>query len=362
MLKVGIVGLPNAGKSTLFNALARAHAPVAVHPFTTVDPNVGEAMVPDPRLDRLAETLRPERAVPAHVRFVDIAGLVRGAHRGEGLGNRFLGHVREMDALLLVLRAFGSATIPHPEGDVDPARDLDTLLTELALADLESVERSAEKAERRAAGSRDEAERDRAGALRRAVAVLDRGQVVRTELPPDDLERIRDAFLLTAKPVLLVLNVGEEDLASPEDVVARHRPTLPEGAEVVAVCAKLEEEVEDLSDAEATELLDAYGIHERGTARIAAAARRLLGLITFYSIESSECRAWLVPEGTTAVEAAAEIHTDMARGFVKADAVPADALIEAGSMAAARERGAVRVEGRDYVVRDGDVLTFRFRA
>jgi GTP-binding protein YchF len=362
MLKVGIVGLPNAGKSTLFNALARAHAPVAVHPFTTTSPNVGEAMVPDPRLDRLADTLRRERVVPAHVRFVDIAGLVRGAHRGEGLGNRFLGHVREMDALLVVLRAFGSATVPHPEGEVDPVRDLDTLMTELALADLESVERTADKTERRAAGSRDEAERDRAAALRRAVAVLDRGQAVRTALAPDDLDRIRDAFLLTAKPILLVLNAGEEDVANLSEVEARYRAALPEGAEVVAVCAKLEEEVEDLPDAEAAELLDAYGIRERGTARIAAAARRLLGLITFYSIESNECRAWLVREGTTAVGAAAEIHTDMAHGFIKADAVPADVLIEAGSVAGARDRGALRVEGRDYVVGDGDVLTFRFRA
>jgi ribosome-binding ATPase len=362
VLKVGIVGLPNAGKSTLFNALARAHAPVAAHPFTTVDPNVGEALVPDPRLGRLADTLQPERVVPAHVRFVDIAGLVRGAHHGEGLGNRFLGHVREMDALLVVLRVFDSATVPHPQGEVDPAGDLETLLTEVVLADLESVGRSAEKAERRAAGSRDPAERERAEALARAVAALDRGQPLRAALPPDDLVRIRDAFLLTAKPLLVVLNAGEEDVGALDEVADRYRSDFPPDAEVVAVCAKLEEEVEDLSDDEAAELLDAYGIRERGTGRIAAAARRLLGLITFYSIESSECRAWLVPAGTTAAGAAGEIHTDMARGFVRAEAVPAEALIEAGSMASARERGLVRVEGRDYVVADGDVLTFRFRA
>jgi ribosome-binding ATPase len=362
VLRVGIIGLPNAGKSTLFNALARAHAPVAAHPFTTVDPSVGEATIEDPRLTRLAAILRPERVVPAHVRFVDIAGLVRGAHRGEGLGNRFLGRVREMDALLVVLRAFGSTTVPHPEGTIDPARDLDTLLTEMALADLESVGRSAEKAERRAAGSRDPAERERAAALRRAVAVLDRGEPVRAELAPEDLDRVGDAFLLTAKPMLLVLNVGEEEAAHVDDVVARYRPVLPDDAEVVAVCAKLEEEVEDVPEAEAAELLDAYGIHERGTARIADAARRLLGLITFYSVESSECRAWLVPDGTTSLEAAAEVHTDMARGFIKVDAVPTDALVEAGSVTEARDHGMIRAEGRDYVVRDGDVLTFRFRA
>jgi GTP-binding protein YchF len=362
VLKVGIVGLPNAGKSTLFNALSRAHAPVAGHPFTTVDQNVGQAVVPDPRLERLAEVLRPERVVPAHVQFVDIAGLVRGAHRGEGLGNRFLAHVREMDALLLVLRAFDSPTVPDPEGGVDPARDLETLITELALADLETLGRAAERAERRAAGSHDGAEADRAAALGRAVEALDRSEPVRSALTGRDLELIRDANLLTSKPGLLVLNIGEDDAGDLEGAVARHRAELPEGSEVVAVSAKLEEEVEDLADAEAEELLDAYGIHERGSARIADAAKRLLGLITFYSIESNECRAWLVPEGTTAAGAAAEIHTDMARGFIKADAVPAAALIEAGSVAAARDGGAIRAEGRDYRVADGDVLTFRFRA
>lgn len=362
MLRVGIVGLPNAGKSTLFNALTRAHAQVASHPFTTVDPNVGEALVPDPRLDRLAEVIRPERVLPAHVRIVDIAGLVRGSHRGEGLGNRFLGHIREMDALLLVLRAFESQAAPHPDGAVDPARDLDTLITELALADLETAAGAAERAGRRAAGTGDPAERARADALARAVAALERGVPVRRAVSPDDLERLRETFFLTAKPMLVVLNVGEDDAGRSDEVVAAHRAALPPDAEVVAVCAKLEEEVEDLDDDEAAQLLDAYGVHERGTARIAAAARRLLGLITFYSIESSECRAWLVPEGTTAVEAAAEIHTDMARGFVRADVVQVDALVEAGSVHAARDRGVLRSEGRDYRVHDGDVITFRFRA
>lgn len=362
MLRVGIVGLPNAGKSTLFNALTRAHAQVAGHPFTTVDPNVGVAVVPDPRLDRLAEVLRPERVVAAHVRIVDIAGLVRGSHRGEGLGNRFLGHVREMDALLVVLRAFDSQAAPHPEGQVDPVRDLETLMTELALADLDTVAGAADRAGRRAAGTGDPSERARAEAMARAEAALKRGTPVRGAISAEDLDRLGDLFLLTAKPMLLALNVAEDDAGRTEEVVAVHRAALPADAEVVAVCAKLEEEVEDLTDEEAAQLLDAYGVHERGTARIAAAARKLLGLITFYSIESSECRAWLVPEGTTAVEAAAEIHTDMARGFIRAEVVPADALIEAGSPAAARDRGAVRVEGRDHLVRDGDVLTFRFRA
>jgi len=361
VLKVGIVGLPNSGKSTLFNALARAHAPVAAHPFTTVDPNVGEALVPDPRLERLAAALRPERVVPAHVRFVDIAGLVRGAHRGEGLGNRFLGHIREMDAILLVLRAFESPAVPHPEGTLDPDRDYQTLVAELALADLESSERAAPRLSKRAAASRDEADRERATTLERAREVLGRGEPLWSAMSPQELARLRDQFLLLAKPFLIVLNIGEGDAGMPDDVVARYRERFPPGAEVVAVCAQLEEEVEDLPDREAGELLEGYGISERGTARIADAARRLLGLITFYSIESSECRAWLIPQGTTAAGAAAEIHTDMARGFVKADVAAASALAEAGSGVAARDRGLVRAEGRDYVVRDGDVLTFRFR-
>jgi GTP-binding protein YchF len=361
VLQVGIVGLPNAGKSTLFNALAKAHAAVAGHPFTTVEPNVGVAMVPDPRLDALADVLKPERVVAAHVRFVDIAGLVRGAHLGEGLGNRFLAHVRETDAVLLVLRAFAADTVPHPEAEIDPVRDVEVLITELSLADLETAARTAEKSERRAAGTRVDAERDRAAALRRAVDVLERGGNLRVELSGEDLARIRDAFLLTAKPFLYVVNVGEADLGTEEALVDRVRGAVPPGAEVLAVCAKLEEEVEDLPDDEAQTLLKEFGVEVRGTARLAEAARRLLGLITFYSIESAECRAWLVPRGTTAVGAAGEIHTDMARGFIRAEVVRAEDLIEAGSVAHARERGLAKIEGRDYLVQDGDVLTFRFR-
>ena len=297
MLKVGIVGLPNAGKSTLFNALSRGHAEVAGHPFTTVDPNLGEALLRDPRHLRLAATLGSERVVPAHVRFVDIAGLVRGAHRGEGLGNRFLGHIREVDALMLVLRAFDAGNAPHPEGTVDPVRDLETLATELALADLETLTSAVDREERRAASLHDAAGRDRASAMRRAAEAVDRGTPAREALSEEDLARLRDFGLLTAKPLLVVLNVGEEDAASAEDVVSRYRDSLPPDAEVVAVSAKLEEEVEDLADEDAAQLLEAYGIDQRGTGRIAAAARRLLGLITFYSIESAECRAWLIPGG-----------------------------------------------------------------
>jgi GTP-binding protein YchF len=362
VLQVGIVGLPNAGKSTVFNALAKAHAATAGHPFTTVEPNIGIAMVPDPRLEALAEVLQPDRVVQAQVRFVDIAGLVRGAHRGEGLGNRFLGHIREVDVVVMVLRAFVTETVPHPDGEVNPLSDLGSLVTEMALADLETVTAAASKAARRAAATKEGAERGRAAALEHAAEVLDRGVPVRAELSGDELTALRDSFLLTAKPFLYVLNVGEEDLGREKALLDQLRPALPPGGQVVAVCARLEEEVEDLEDTEAQALLEEYGIRERGTARIADAARHLLGLITFYSIESSECRAWLVPEGTVAQEAAGEIHTDMMRGFVKAEVVRADALTSAGSLAAAREHGLARIEGKDYVVRDGDVLTFRFRA
>ncbi|HZA26399.1 MAG TPA: redox-regulated ATPase YchF [Actinomycetota bacterium] len=362
MLQVGIVGLPNAGKSTLFNALAKAHAATAGHPFTTVEPNVGIAMVPDPRLDALAAALKPERVVRAQVRFVDIAGLVRGAHRGEGLGNRFLGLIREVDAVVLVLRAFVSETIPHPDGSVNPVGDLEALVTELGLADLETVTAAASKASRRAAATKQGSERSRAAALEHAEEVLDRGVPVRAELSPDELAVLRDSFLLTAKPFLYVVNVGEEHLGRETELLENVRAVVPSGAELVAVSAKLEEEVEDLPDEEAQALLEEYGIQERGTARIAQSARRLLGLITFYSIESGEVRAWLVSQGTVARDAAGEIHTDMRRGFVKAEVVPAEALASAGSMATARERGLARIEGKDYLVHDGDVLTFRFTA
>jgi GTP-binding protein YchF len=362
VLRVGIVGLPNAGKSTLFNALAKAHAATAGHPFTTVEPNIGIAMLSDPRLDALAAALKPERVVRAHVRFVDIAGLVRGAHRGEGLGNRFLGHIREVDAVVLLLRAFESETVPHPDGRVNPVGDLEALVTELALADLETVSAAASKSAKRAAATKEEAERGRAAALAHAAEVLDRGVPVRAELSSKELMALRDSFLLTAKPFLYVLNVGEEELGHERESLDRVRGALPSDAELFAVSARLEEEVEDLPDDEAQALLKEYGIRERGTEKVAEGARRLLGLITFYSIESSECRAWLVPHGTIAREAAGEIHTDMMRGFVKAEVVPAEALASAGSMAEARERGLARIEGKDYVVHDGDVLTFRFTA
>lgn len=361
MRQAGIVGLPNAGKSTLFNALTHAEAEVAGHPFTTVDPNLGMATVPDPRLRALAEALEPERVVPAQVRLVDIAGLVEGAHTGEGLGNRFLGYIREVDAVVLLLRAFASEAVPHPAGVIDPKADLDTLLAELALADLETVARASAGVEKRAAASKDRAELAKANALGRASATLERGVPLSAELSADELEVIRDAFLLTAKPFLYLVNVSESDAGNEDDVVKQVQAVLPEGAPVLAVCASLEAEAAELPPEEAEALLVEFGIKDRATHRVTEAVRRLLGLITFYSIESSECRAWLLREGATAVEAAAEIHTDMAEGFIKAEAVPAEELVRAGSISSARERGNARVEGRDYVVRDGDVLTFRFR-
>jgi ribosome-binding ATPase len=243
---------------------------------------------------------------------------------------------------------------------VNPAADAETLITELALADLETVTAAAARSARRAAGTKEPGERGRAAALEHAAEVLDRGVPVRAELSVSELAALRDTFLLTAKPFLYVVNVGEADLGREQELLDEVRGVLPPGAELVAVSAKLEEEVEDLPDADAEGLLEEYGISARGTRRIVEAARRLLGLITFYSVESRECRAWLVPDGTSAREAAGEIHTDMMRGFVKAEVVPAEALIAAGSMAIARERGVARFEGRDYIVRDGDVLTFRF--
>jgi ribosome-binding ATPase len=359
-LSVGIVGLPNAGKSTLFNALTRAGAAVGNYPFTTIEPNTGIVPVPDPRLQQLAGIFSPPRVIPTTVTFTDIAGLVRGASRGEGLGNQFLGHIRDTDAIALVVRCFDDGDVTHVEGSVDPVRDIDLLELELQLADLDSVSKRLDKNERTARLQKDHAE-ETVTVLRRVREHLDTGQPVRTMgLSREELGHIRDLFLLTVKPILVVANVDENDPSGAAVLQRVEERAERSGGEAVAVSARIEAELSELEADDQREFLASLGLAEPGLNRLARSAYHLLHLLTFFTAGEKEVRAWTVRRGETAIDAAAEIHTDFAKGFIRAEVVGAADLIAAGSYAAVREQGKLRLEGRDYVVQDGDVMHFRF--
>ena len=362
MLTVGIVGLPNAGKSTLFNALVSARqAPVASYPFCTIEPNVAVVELPDPRLDALAPVFGAATRVPAAIEFFDIAGLVSGASRGEGLGNRFLGHIREVDAIVQVVRGFERGDVAHVDGSVDPIRDIDTIETELILADLETVARRHEKIERqRRAGDKSvDAELELLGRLQ---AGLDEGfPARRVHRDPHAQAGARHLFLLTDKTTLYAVNVAEADLTGAPPAVERVRQRgASDGAHVVSLCAELEAELADLEPDEASEYLDSLGMQERGSDALIRAAFEALGLVTFFTGNEKEVRARPVRAGITAHQAAADVHADIQRGFIGAEVLPAEVLIEEGSLHAARDHGRMRLEGRDYRVQDGDVIQFRF--
>jgi GTP-binding protein YchF len=358
-LSVGIVGLPNAGKSTLFNALTMAGAQVGNYPFTTIEPNTGVVAVPDPRLDRLAALFTPPRVIPASVTFTDIAGLVRGASRGEGLGNKFLGHIRECDAIALVVRDFEDADITHVEGTVDPVRDIDVIELELQLADLDTVTKRLDKLEKTVRLQKEKAV-ETIAVLERVRDHLDGGAPVRTMgLSSTDGELIHDLWLLTAHPLVVVVNVAEGAGTEEPSAPLLERAALA-GGDVVLISARIEAELAELDPSDREAFLADLGIAEPGLARLARHAYALLDLVTFFTAGEKEVRAWELRKGLTAVDAAGTIHTDFARGFIRAEVSDVEDLLSAGSYNALREQGRQRVEGRDYVIRDGDVVHFRF--
>ena len=361
-MKLGIVGLPNVGKSTLFNAITKAGAESANYPFCTIEPNVGIVAVPDSRLDRLSDMYSPEKYTPAVIEFVDIAGLVRGASKGEGLGNKFLANIREVDAIVHVVRAFDDSNVIHVEGSTDPARDIETIDLELILSDMEYMERRIDKCRKMMKGGDKKYEPELRFA-ERIYSVLESGKSART-LTFDEEEQLllRDLPLLSLKPILYAANISEDAIGGAENDYVRtiRQYAAEEGAEVVVISAKIEEEIAVLDDEEKKAFLSDLGLDQSGLDKMVQACYKLLGLISFLTAGPQEVRAWTIRKGTKAPQAAGKIHSDFERGFIRAEIVAFDDLMSCGTYAAAREKGLVRSEGKEYVMKDGDVVLFRF--